>query len=87
MAHHKSAKKRIVRNEARRVRNKSLLSAMRTLVKKVEKLITEGKSDDAKTAFAKAESALAKGVSKKIIAKSTASRKTSRLSQAVKKLK
>ncbi|MEC7661508.1 MAG: 30S ribosomal protein S20, partial [Pseudomonadota bacterium] len=45
MAQHKSAKKRIVRNEKRRVINHARISRIRTFVKKVESAIAAGDKD------------------------------------------
>ena len=47
MAHHKSAKKRIRRNERRRVINHARISRIRTFVKKVELAISSGDKDGA----------------------------------------
>ncbi|MBN1783898.1 MAG: 30S ribosomal protein S20 [Alphaproteobacteria bacterium] len=87
MANHKSAKKRIRRNESARQVNQSRLSRIRTFIKKVESLIGLGKKDEAKTAFVKAESEMARGVSKGVLKKNTVARKTSRLSKKVKEMK
>ncbi|MHA1549916.1 MAG: 30S ribosomal protein S20 [Alphaproteobacteria bacterium] len=87
MANHKSAKKRIRRNESARQTNKNRLSRIRTFIKKVESLIGLGKKDEAKTAFIRAEAEMARGVSKGVLRKNTASRKTSRLSKKVKNIK
>lgn len=87
MANHKSAKTRIRRNERARLVNKSRLSRIRTFIKKVEEFIGLGKKDEAKTAFVKAESEMARGVSKGVLKKNTAARKTSRLSKQVKSMK
>ncbi len=87
MANHLSAKTRIRRNQRASEVNKSRLSRIRTFVKKVEAFIGLGKKDEAKTAFLKAESEIARGVSKGVLKKNTASRKTSRLCKQVKKMK
>ncbi len=87
MANHLSAKTRIRRNQRASEVNKSRLSRIRTFVKKVESFIGLGKKDEAKTAFLKAESEIARGVSKGVLKKNTASRKTSRLCKQVKKMK
>ena len=87
MANHKSAKKRIRRNESARQTNKNRLSRIRTFIKKVEEFIGLGKKEQAKAAFVKAESEMARGVSKGVLKKNTASRKTSRLSKKVKNIK
>ncbi len=87
MANIKSAKIRIRRNDRASLVNKNRLSRIRTFIKKVESLILGGKKDEAKLAFVKAESEMARGVSKGVLKKKTASRKTSRLSKKVKSIK
>lgn len=86
MANHKSAKTRIRRNEKAAVFNASYLNRVRTLVKKVEKAILGGNKEEAQKHFKEAESALGKAANKGVIKKPTASRKTSRLSAAIKKI-
>ncbi|MDR1691572.1 MAG: 30S ribosomal protein S20 [Rickettsiales bacterium] len=86
MANHKSAKKRITRNEAKRVQNKSALSYIRTLIKKFEKALTSGNKEEAATAFKTAEKKLAQGASKNLLKKNTASRKTSRMNAKLKNM-
>lgn len=87
MAHHKSAKKRIVSDEAKRQVNKSRLSKIRTFIKKVEAMVKGGDKPAAQKALKEASSHLAKGASKGVMHKKTASRKTSRLASQVKKMK
>ena len=84
MANHKSAKKRIRRNDARAKINKSRISRIRTFIKKVELAITSGNADEAKLALKVAQPEIMRGVSKGVIHKNTASRKMSRLSARVK---
>lgn len=80
MADHKSAKKRIIRNEKKRISNKSRLSRIRTFVKKVSEMII-GKKDSAeiKTSLSKANSELAKGVKHGIVSKKKMARTMSKL--------
>jgi len=80
MADHKSAKKRIIRNEKKRISNKSRMSRIRTFVKKVSEMIT-GKKDAAeiKTSLSKANSELAKGVKHGIVSKKKMARTMSKL--------
>ena len=85
MAHHKSAKKRIISNEKRRVQNKSYISMIKTFIKKVESILSSGKKDDARLAAKKAESVISKGVSKRRIHKNKAARQISRLNKKVNK--
>lgn len=77
----KSAKKRVVIAEARRLRNISTKSAVKTIVKKFEKFIAAGNTDDAQTSLRKAISFLDKSASKGIIHKNAAARKKSRLTK------
>ena len=86
MANHQSAKKRIRRNERRRVINHARIGSIRTAVKKVEAACVAGDKDAAVAAFKAAEPALARGVTKGVLHKNTASRKISRLAARVKAL-
>ena len=86
MAQHKSAKKRIVRNEKRRVINHARISRIRTFVKKVESAIAAGDKDLATQALKTAQPELHRGVSKGVLVKNTAARKISRLSKNIKAL-
>ncbi len=82
MANHKSAKKRILRNEKKRQSNKSRMSKIRTFVKKVSEMIS-GKKDatEVKTALSKANSELAKGVKKGIVSKRKMARTMSKFAK------
>ena len=86
MAHHKSAKTRIVRNKKRSIINGARRNSVRTFVKKVEAFILSGDKEGAASAFKTAESKFMKAVSKGIFHKNTASRKISRLAQKIKTL-
>ncbi|SLN21667.1 30S ribosomal protein S20 [Oceanibacterium hippocampi] len=86
MAHHKSALKRIRQTARRTEVNGARRSRIRTYVKKVEEAITTGDKDAASQALRVAQAELARGVSKGILRKNTASRKTSRLAARVKSL-
>ena len=82
MANHKSAKKRILRNEKKRISNKSRMTKIRTFVKKVSEMIV-GKKDKAEiqTALSKANSELAKGVKKGIVSKRKMARTMSKFAK------
>ena len=84
MANHKSSKKRILRNEKKRISNKSRMSKIRTFVKKVSEMIT-GKKDAAeiKTAMSKANSELAKGVKKGLVSKKKMARTMSKFAKSM----
>ena len=86
MAHHKSAKTRIRRNARRQVINKTRVSRMRTLTKKVETAIASGDKKAAMAALKAAQPELHRTADKGTIHKKTASRKISRLSARIKKL-
>jgi small subunit ribosomal protein S20 len=86
MANHKSAEKRIRRNERRRVINGDRMSRIRTYVKKVFVAIESGDKAAAETAYKTAQPEIMRGVSKGLIHKNTAARQMSRLSQKIKSL-
>ena len=71
MAQHKSAKKRIVRNEKRRVINHARISRIRTFVKKVENAIAAGNKELAAEAFKLAQPELHRGVTRGVLLKNT----------------
>lgn len=88
MANHKSSKKRILRNEKKRIFNKSRMSKIRTFVKKVSEMII-GKKDSAeiKTALSKANSELAKGVKKGLVSKRKMARTMSKFAKRMNETK
>ncbi|MBM3610937.1 MAG: 30S ribosomal protein S20 [Alphaproteobacteria bacterium] len=86
MATHKSAEKKIRQIKVRTERNRQHMSRMRTFVKRVEMAIKDGKKEEAQAAFREAESVIAKTAQKGVIPAQRASRKTSRLAAAIKKL-
>ncbi len=83
MASHPSAAKRARQNANRNVLNRARRSRVHTFATVVEKALTGGTIDQAKTALRTAESAIAKAVSQKILHWRTAARKTSRLAKKV----
>ena len=87
MANHKSSKKRILRNNKRNEINSNRISRIRTYIKKVETEISSENKDKANEAFKLAMPEIQRGVSKGLIHKNTASRKLSRLSNKIKKIK
>ncbi len=81
----KSAQK-VARGSIRRqARNKAIRSKVKTAIDKAEKLIAEGKMDDAKKAVTTAVTALDKAVGKKNIHKNNAARRKSRLMKKLNK--
>ncbi|MGC6485773.1 MAG: 30S ribosomal protein S20 [Candidatus Puniceispirillales bacterium] len=86
MANHKSAKKRIRRNETFNAVNSNRRSRIRTYIKKVEAAIENGNVDEAREAFKLAQPELHRGVNRGVFHKNTAARKLSRLSARIKAL-
>ena len=83
MANIKSAKKRILVNQTKYERNKSVKSAVKTAVKKVEAAVAAKDKAAAQAALLAATSEIDKATSKGVYHKNTASRKVSRLAKAV----
>ena len=83
MANTPQAKKRIRRNANRAAINGARVSRIRTFIKAVESALEAGNKDEARTALNKAQPELARGVSRGVIHKNTASRKFSRLTKRV----
>ena len=86
MANIKSAKKRIVVSKKREMRNKSVKSKVKTVIKKVEAAIQAGNKAEAEEALKVAISEISKAANKGIYHKNTAARKISRLTVAVNKI-
>lgn len=86
MAHHKSAKKRIRRNEGRRDINVARLSRVRTAVRKTETAIASGDKNAAQAAFRAMQPELQSAVTKGVINRNTVGRRLSRLSARIKSL-
>ena len=87
MANHKSAKKRIRRNQKFELTNKVRKSRVRTFIKKVEKAIEANDKNAAAEALKIAQPEMQKSVSKKTFKQNTISRKISRLSKKIKLIK
>ena len=83
MANTPQAKKRIRRNDRRAEINGARVSRIRTFVKKVEAALVAGDKVAAAAALSAAQPELARGVSKGVVHKNTASRKFARLTKAV----
>jgi small subunit ribosomal protein S20 len=87
VAIHRSALKRERQINTRRERNRSVLSTLKTLIKKVHSAIDQKKVDDAQLCLVTVSSALGKAVSKGYVHRNTAARKVSRLTLKVNSLK
>ena len=86
MANIKSAKKRILVNRTKAERNKAIKSGIKTAVKKVNAAIQSGDQVAAKAALVDATVVIDKAATKGVLHSNTASRKVSRLAQAVNKM-
>lgn len=83
----KSAKKRVRQAKKRYERNRKIKTEIKTLVKKIKKLINEGKMEDAQKFFPRVQSAIEKAGRKGVLHRNTARRKISRLSTGIKPAK
>jgi small subunit ribosomal protein S20 len=86
VAQHKSAEKRARQSERRRLRNRSVTSALRTHVKAVREAIASGDKTAAAARLREAEKALRQAATKGVVKKETVSRQVSRLAKAVHKV-
>ncbi|MBW2406510.1 MAG: 30S ribosomal protein S20 [Deltaproteobacteria bacterium] len=83
MANHKSALKRARQNEQRRLRNKSLKTRVKNIVRDVRLSVNESSKEDARNKLDMAKSNIDRAAQKGVIHKKTAARKISRLSKLV----
>ena len=86
MANIKSAKKRILVNQSKALRNKMIKSRVKTAIKKVDVAIAAGNKELAGTELLNAIGEINKAASKGVYHKNTASRKISRMTLAVNKI-
>ena len=80
---HKSTIKRARQAEKRNQRNRTVLSSVKSLMKKVLSAVEEKNAEEAKASLREATSALHKAVTKGVIKRNTASRRVSRLTAKV----
>jgi len=81
LANHKSAIKRARQNELRHLRNKSVKTRIKSIVKDVRSSIRETSAQDMTIKLNTAQSAIDKASKKGVIHKRTAARKISRLTK------
>ncbi|WP_445165975.1 30S ribosomal protein S20 [Mycolicibacterium sp. Dal123E01] len=86
MANIKSQEKRIRTNERRRVRNKSVKSALHTAIRGFRAAAAEGDKDKAAELLVSTSRKLDKAASKGVIHKNQAANKKSALAQALNKI-
>ena len=84
MANIKSAAKRARQDVARRARNSSVLSGLKSGQRKLRAAIAAGKLDVAKSEYVKVSSALDKAAKRGIIHKNSAARRKSAFNRAFK---
>ena len=84
MGSHASAKKAHKQNLKRAKLNKSRISKIKTLIKKVLFSIKSNNKEEAKKFLSKVQSEAVRAIKKNIIKKNTASRKISRLAYRIK---
>mgnify|MGYP005782150613 CR=1 FL=1 len=83
MANIKSAKKRILVNRTKAERNKSIRSAVKTAMKKVDTAVANKDLAAAQAALPQAVKAIEMAASKGVYHKNNSARKVSRISKAV----
>ena len=83
MANIKSQIKRNRQNEARRARNKSVRSALKTRMRRLDEAVASGDTDAAATEYRATARALDKAASKGMIHKNKAANKKARLAKRV----
>lgn len=81
MANHKSAVKRARQNEIRRLRNRSVKTRVKSIVKQVRQATAENSAEAANSNLVTAQSVIDKAAKKGILHKRTAARKISRLNK------
>lgn len=82
MANIKSAKKRILVNDKKNLRNRSIKSALKTTVKKFNAAVAEGNKELAASMLPGVISAVDKAAAKGIMHKNAANRKKAELTKA-----
>ena len=85
MANHKSALKRAGQNEIRRLRNRSVKSRVKTVVKGVRQAAASDAGDSISADFKNAQAAIDKAVKKGVLHKRTGARKIARLAKLIQK--
>ena len=86
MANIKSAKKRILVNRKKALRNKLVKSGVKTAVRKLNDQVAAGDQAAAQAALKNAVATISKAASKGVVHKKTASRKVSRMTKMVNKM-
>ena len=85
MANHKSALKRAGQNEIRRLRNRSVKSRVKTVVKEVRQAVASEAGESIAVNLIAAQATIDKAVKKGVLHKRTGARKIARLAQLAQK--
>lgn len=85
MPHNNSARKRLRKNETRRVNNKTRLTELKSIRKRLERHLHDGEVDKAKAVYVTFTKRVDQAVSVNTVHKNTASRLKSRLALAIAK--
>lgn len=83
MANHKSAKKRALQNEVRRLRNRSVKTQIKGIVKGVRNVVESEDKAQAPAQLKLAQSSIDKAAKKGVYHRKAAARKVSRLARLV----
>ena len=86
MANIKQQKKRVLTNEKRRVRNKSIRSAVRTEIRKFNEIVDGGDKSAAEEQLRVASRKLDKAVTKGVFHRNNAANKKSNMARALNKM-
>ncbi|GMR05054.1 MAG: 30S ribosomal protein S20 [Thermodesulfobacteriota bacterium] len=86
MANHKSAIKRHRQSEKRRIRNTSVKTTIKTVVKKVRQSVSAGNAEEAQTGLKTAVRLLDRSVTQGVFHRNSASRRIARLTVKVNSL-
>jgi small subunit ribosomal protein S20 len=81
LANHKSAIKRARQNEIRRIRNRSVKTRVKSVVKNVRQAVAAGSGEALDVQLKEAQSAIDKATKKGVMHKRTAARKVARLAK------
>ena len=87
MPTHNAAYKSIRSDAKKRKRNEAIKAELRTIVKKMESLISQAKKSDAQNYLKSVSAKFMQAASKNVIHKSNASRKISRLAKKINQIK
>jgi small subunit ribosomal protein S20 len=85
LANHKSALKRAGQNETRRLRNRSVKSRVKTVVKQVRQAVATEAGESIASDLKAAQAAIDKAVKKGVLHKRTGARKIARLAKLTQK--